>query len=89
VINASSGRSLATTERLPESVLTGKFDFGFALALMSKDCRIGGSLMKEHFPAATLLPEVVRLAQECEAKTPNGDYTEACKLFEERANNNL
>lgn len=89
VINASSGSSLATSERLPKSVLTGKWDYGFQLKLMSKDCRIGAEIMKENFPKATLLPEVSRLANEAEAMLPNGDYTEMCKLMEKNSGTNL
>ena len=39
-INASSGRSLQTEVRLPEEVLSRKFDYGFKLGLMLKDVRI-------------------------------------------------
>lgn len=36
-INAASGRSLVTEERIPNHVLSGKFDFGFEMGLMLKD----------------------------------------------------
>ena len=39
-INAASGRSLVTEERIPNHVLSLKFDFGFALDLMRKDISI-------------------------------------------------
>ena len=39
-INGSSGRSLQTQERLPQAVLTRKFDYGFKLGLMLKDVDI-------------------------------------------------
>ena len=45
VINASSGRSFATEVRVPQEVLTGNFNYGFALSLMSKDCKIGAGLI--------------------------------------------
>ena len=38
-INASSGRSLQTIQRLPEEVLTRRFGYGFQLGLMLKDVR--------------------------------------------------
>ena len=40
VINAGSGRSTATTEKFPKSVLPRTFDYGFATALMLKDVRL-------------------------------------------------
>jgi 3-hydroxyisobutyrate dehydrogenase len=44
VINASSGRSWSTQYKLPEFVLTGTYDSGFALRLMAKDLRIAAGL---------------------------------------------
>jgi 3-hydroxyisobutyrate dehydrogenase len=91
VINASSGRSLATEVRVPTEVLTDNFGFGFALKLMAKDCRIGASLMEENFPKSTLLKEVSRLSNEAEKKEycEGGDYTTVSKLLEESSGTNL
>jgi 3-hydroxyisobutyrate dehydrogenase len=43
-INGSSGRSLQTQERIPNAVLTRKFDYGFALGLMAKDVGIAAGV---------------------------------------------
>jgi 3-hydroxyisobutyrate dehydrogenase-like beta-hydroxyacid dehydrogenase len=40
VINAGSGRTNATTDKIPKFVLGRGFDFGFALGLSSKDARL-------------------------------------------------
>lgn len=40
VINAGTGRTNATTDKIPKFVLTRKFDFGFAIGLSSKDLRL-------------------------------------------------
>jgi 3-hydroxyisobutyrate dehydrogenase-like beta-hydroxyacid dehydrogenase len=40
VINASSGRNSATTDKFPRAVLTRTFDFGFATGLSLKDVRL-------------------------------------------------
>ena len=91
VINSSSGRSLATQERVPQEVLTGKFGFGFKLPLMAKDCRIASSLMSEYFPEATLLPEISNLMNAAESTEWGkiGDYTEVVKVLQSRAAQNL
>ena len=41
VVNASSGRSAATEQKVPQSVLTGSFDYGARLAIMYKDVVLG------------------------------------------------
>lgn len=40
VINAGSGRTNATTDKIPKFVLSRSFDFGFAIGLSSKDLRL-------------------------------------------------
>lgn len=40
VINAGSGRSNASEDKIPKYVLSRKFDFGFALGLSAKDVRL-------------------------------------------------
>jgi 3-hydroxyisobutyrate dehydrogenase-like beta-hydroxyacid dehydrogenase len=40
VLNASSGHNSATEYKLPEHVLTGKYDMGFPLELVEKDIRL-------------------------------------------------
>ena len=37
VLNASSGRSMATSDKFPKRVVTGTYDAGFKAALMAKD----------------------------------------------------
>jgi 3-hydroxyisobutyrate dehydrogenase-like beta-hydroxyacid dehydrogenase len=41
VINASTGRNSATTDKVPKSVLGGSFDYGARLATMHKDVVLG------------------------------------------------
>lgn len=41
VLNASTGRSMVTTDMVPQSVLTGTFDFGAATSIMAKDVALG------------------------------------------------
>ncbi len=41
VLNASTGRSMVTAEIVPQTVLTGTFDFGAATSIMAKDVSLG------------------------------------------------
>ena len=40
VVNAGSGRNTASVDKFPKSILTGKFDYGFATKLMYKDINL-------------------------------------------------
>src|SRR5690606_20105073 len=40
VLNAGSGRTSASTDKIPRFVLPGTFDFGFAIGLSVKDIRL-------------------------------------------------
>jgi 3-hydroxyisobutyrate dehydrogenase-like beta-hydroxyacid dehydrogenase len=40
VINSGSGCNTATTQKFPQSILPGKFDYGFGMGLMVKDVRL-------------------------------------------------
>tara|TARA_A100001035_G_scaffold217824_1_gene177710 strand:- start:188 stop:688 length:501 start_codon:yes stop_codon:yes gene_type:complete len=91
VINSSSGRSMATTDRVPQDVITGKFDYGFALNLMSKDCKIAADVMDVHFPEASLIKEVSSIMEKA-CNSPFGgsrDYTNAVKYLESIAKTDL
>jgi 3-hydroxyisobutyrate dehydrogenase len=79
VINNSSGRSLATQSRLPDYVLTRKFDYGFALALMAKDVAIGNELIRSHFPQASILSQVHQVLDAAVLQQgADADYTQVC-----------
>src|SRR5262249_16544149 len=40
VINAGSGRTTASEDKFPRSILPRSFDYGFAMSLMTKDVRL-------------------------------------------------
>ena len=78
-INASSGRSLQTEVRLPEEVLSRKFDYGFKLGLMLKDVRIavdGLLSAEESCREGSILPLVKRLLEKStDEQGYDADYT--------------
>lgn len=75
VLNVSSGRSLATLEKFPRSVIPETYDYGFAAALMAKDVR----LYLESAEAARTPDEVARVVvdlwQRFSASSPDADFT--------------
>lgn len=90
VINASSGRSLQTTTRIPTNVLTRKFDYGFKLGLMHKDVSIAKSMVDEFSPEAMILPRTAQLANDALEKFGYlADYTEMVKVVEDAIGANV
>jgi 3-hydroxyisobutyrate dehydrogenase len=85
-INVSTGRSYSTEYKLPEFVLTGTYDAGFALRLMAKDLRIAAGLAE-----ATATPlELGRLStaiwERAAGELPeDADHTEIARWLELRA----
>lgn len=85
-INGSSGRSLQTEVRLPQEVLTRRFQYGFKLSLMAKDCQIAAGVLQEHCAAARLLPCAIEELRRASAEEPeDADYTAVVRHLERRA----
>ena len=86
--NASSGRSRATEERIPNFVLKGDFSYrgGMAMELIVKDvataCSIGKDQEVPMFIANLMHQLLMRISDQVGAKTPNIAVT---KAFEEWA----
>jgi len=96
VINTSSGRSLQSEVRIPEEVISRKFDYGFKFSLMHKDVRIAENIVCEKFPGATLLPAAKKTMDACnqwfESNNRSGenvDYTRISEYLEHMAHAKL
>ncbi|MGA7671841.1 MAG: NAD(P)-dependent oxidoreductase [Nitrolancea sp.] len=83
VLNVSSGRSAASQDKFPRSIIPRSYDFGFAGALMTKDV----SLYLENASAAgvphELASAVTGLWQRFNAAHPNADFTYLHKYLED------
>ncbi|WP_413724979.1 NAD(P)-dependent oxidoreductase [Sodalis sp. RH16] len=82
VLNASTGRSNTSENKVKQYMLSGAFNSGFALQLMNKDLRIGRALARDlgypmRFGAvcAQLWDEAARRA------APGADHTEMYRLI--------
>ena len=79
-------------QRLPEEVLTGEFDYGFKLGLMRKDVKAANDIMDSSFAESTIFRNTLELlddALELDGVGFDSDYTEAVKILEHRAENDL
>jgi len=86
VLNASTGRNNTTENKVERYMLSGKFDSGFALALMQKDVGMARSLAEELGIAAEELVLVSDLLEEALKHLGNGaDHTAVYKFIEDVA----
>ena len=86
-INESSGRSWATLQRIPDNVLSRKFDYQFSLELLHKDVQtcVQGVFRESDtaaagFPLLTL--GAARVERALEELGGGADHTEIVKLSE-------
>jgi hypothetical protein len=86
VINAGSGRSRASDQKFPQSILPRTFDYGFATALMLKDVRLCFEESKELDVQNAVMRTVLD-----EWETTNteyggdSDFTHIVQMIEKRA----
>ncbi|MGH8667737.1 MAG: NAD(P)-dependent oxidoreductase [Burkholderiales bacterium] len=86
VINAGSGRSTASQDKFPRSILPRSFDFGFAMGLMYKDVRLCLEEAEAAGAQMWIATAVRRLWQLANDEIgPDKDFTELIKVLERRA----
>jgi 3-hydroxyisobutyrate dehydrogenase len=83
VINASSGRSNATENLLPERAVTRDFPFTFALSLLAKDVDLAGAVLDETAVHGEVLEVVQRLTRAAADELgPEADHVELVRIVE-------
>jgi 3-hydroxyisobutyrate dehydrogenase len=86
VINASSGRSNASQNLIPERVLTRAFPRTFRLALLEKDVRIALDLVRQSGTAAPFTELAARLFAQARSELGEAaDHVEAIRVIEREA----
>jgi 3-hydroxyisobutyrate dehydrogenase len=82
VLNASSGRSAASEDKFPSSILPGSYDYGFAGALMTKDVGLYLQSAEQAGVPRELARAVAAVWQRFNATHPDADFTYIHKYFE-------
>jgi 3-hydroxyisobutyrate dehydrogenase-like beta-hydroxyacid dehydrogenase len=75
VLNGSSGRSAATSDKFPHHVLTGRYASGFTNSLMSKDVQLYLRAVAGQGGAATLGSVTADVWEAFAADEPGADFT--------------
>ena len=76
VLNASTGRNSATTDKFPNRILTSTYDAGFSTAHMTKDVGLFVDGAAEVGAIATVASAVTETWRGCDAAMPGSDFTE-------------
>ena len=79
VVNVSTGRNSATTDKFPNRVLTGTYDTGFPTRLMAKDVRLFNSVAAEAGTAHDVSGAVGAVWNACDDAMPASDFSEIWK----------
>ncbi|MFN8580974.1 MAG: NAD(P)-dependent oxidoreductase [Gemmatimonadaceae bacterium] len=86
VINASSGRSNASENLIPQRVLTRAFPRTFRLALLEKDVAIAADFLREQKVASPVLQQIAELFRLARVELgEEADHVEAVRLIERHA----
>lgn len=86
VINAGSGRTNASSDKVPKHILTRTFDFGFAIGLSAKDGRLcveAGDALGVPLNIGRAVVDLVTAARDTYGD--QADMTEIIRLIEDRA----
>jgi len=76
VLNVSTGRNSATTDKFPNRIITGSYDAGFSTAHMTKDVGLFVEGAAEADIAHVVSAAVAETWRSCDATLPGSDFTE-------------
>ncbi|MEP7114366.1 MAG: NAD(P)-dependent oxidoreductase [Ilumatobacteraceae bacterium] len=76
VLNVSTGRNSATTDKFPNRILTGSYDAGFSTAHMTKDVGLFVDSADEIKTSAAVAAAVTETWRGCDGTLPGSDFTE-------------
>ncbi len=82
VVNASSGRNTATSDKFPNRVVTGTYDAGFSSAQFVKDLRLYHDAAAAIGAVCPISPAVSDVWQDLDTHEPNADITRVYTFVE-------
>jgi 3-hydroxyisobutyrate dehydrogenase-like beta-hydroxyacid dehydrogenase len=75
VLNGSSGRSAATSDKFPNHVLTGRYASGFTNSLMAKDTQLYLQAVADRGTTSTVGAVTAEVWDAFAADAPDSDFT--------------
>jgi 3-hydroxyisobutyrate dehydrogenase len=87
VLNASSGRTTASSDKFPRSVIPGTYDFGFAGALMAKDVTLYFEAAAADGAPRQVAERIAEVWTRFTVAHPDADFTFIHKYMKDRTEN--
>ena len=84
VVNVSTGRNTATSDKFPNRVLTGSYDAGFKTKLLTKDVGLFLDNAKAAGTPTAVAETVVDIWRRCDAALPESDFTRIYEFLTEK-----
>ena len=84
VVNVSTGRNTASSDKFPNRVLTGSYDAGFKTKLLTKDVGLFLDNAKAAGTPTAVAETVVDLWRRCDAALPDSDFTRIYEFLTEK-----
>lgn len=84
VLNVSTGRNSATTDKFPNRILTSTYDAGFSTTHMTKDVGLFVEGAGDAKTAATVAAAVTHTWRGCDSALPGSDFTEIWRYVSTR-----
>jgi 3-hydroxyisobutyrate dehydrogenase-like beta-hydroxyacid dehydrogenase len=87
VVNVSTGRNTATSDKFPNRILSGTFDAGFHSALMSKDVQLYLESVRQAGTPGEIGAIVDHVWREVDTALPGSDLTDIYNYMRDRKKN--
>ncbi len=84
VVNVSSGRNTATSDKFPNRIVTGTYDAGFKTKLLAKDVRLFLENAKAAGTPAEVAQTIAELWRRCDEALPDSDFTRIYEFLRDR-----
>jgi 3-hydroxyisobutyrate dehydrogenase len=75
VVNVSTGRNSATSDKFPKRILTGTYDAGFKTKLLTKDVGLFLENAKAAGTPTAVAETIAGLWRRCDEALPDSDFT--------------
>jgi 3-hydroxyisobutyrate dehydrogenase-like beta-hydroxyacid dehydrogenase len=84
VVNRSTGQNTASRDKFPQRIVTGRYDGGFAAAMMAKDVRLYRDAVGQAESAGTLARAIDTLWSAFDRAEPGADFTRIYPYLRDR-----